>query len=100
MFNGTLDKWIFAYALLTAGLSQMVVIILFPKTPANITHRRIGTICSFVFGFIIAGIHGCVLQYPLVRILWRGLWAVAGSNFVYDHTKTLLGEIFKMKTPS
>jgi len=98
MFDGIVDQWIIAYAILTAGLSQMIVMVLFPKTPENMTRRRIGTICSFIIGFGIAGIHGVVLEYKLAQILWRGLWTVAGSNFVYDHTKTLLGEIFTKKS--
>jgi len=91
VFDGTIDKWIFIYAVVTAALTEMLI----RYTPDCISRRRFGAVFSIVFGFITAGIHGCVLQYPLVRILWRGLLTVALSNFAYDHAKTIMAEFFK-----
>ena len=96
MFEGTLDKWIFIYAVVTAAITEALI----QNTPEYINRRRFGAIFSIVIGFATAGIHGVVLQYALSRIVWRGLLTVALSNFAYDHLKTLLGEVFKMKTPS
>ena len=93
MFDGVIDKWIFLYAIVTAALTEMLI----QRTPECISRRRFGAIFSIAIGFIIAGIHGVVLEYNVARILWRGLLTVAFSNFAYDNAKTLLGEIFKNK---
>ena len=93
MFDGVLDKYIFIYAVATAAITEMLI----QYTPDYINRRRFGAIFSIAIGFLTAGIHGVYLQYPLVRIVWRGLLTVALSNFAYDNLKTLLGEMFKKK---
>ena len=92
-----IDYLIFIYAGATALLSEFVLKIVLPNTPAPITRRRIGGICSIVIGFIITGSHGIYLGYPLVRILYRSLLTIAFSNFAYDYAKTILGEVFTKK---
>ena len=96
MFDGTLDKWIFIYAVVTAAITEALI----QNTPEYINRRRFGAIFSIVIGFATAGIHGVVLEYSMANILCRGLLTVALSNCAYDNLKTILGEIFKMKTPS
>ena len=93
MFDGVLDKYIFIYAVVTAAITEMLI----QYTPDVISRRRFGAVFSIVIGFLTAGIHGTYLQYPLVRIVWRGLLTVALSNFAYDNLKTIIGEIFTKK---
>ena len=93
MFDSVFDQWILVYAVVTAAITEMLI----RYTPDCINRRRFGAIFSISVGFLVAGIHGCVLQYPFMRILWRGLLTVALSNFAYDHLKTLLGEFFTKK---
>ena len=91
MFDGALDKWVLIYAIVTAALTEMLI----QRTPECISRRRFGAIFPIAIGFLVAGIHGAVLEYNVARILWRGVLTVAFSNVAYDYLKTIMGEFFK-----
>ena len=93
MFDGILDQYIFLYAVVTVAITELLI----RKTPKSISRRRFGAVFSIALGFLVAGIHGVVLEYNTARILWRGLLTVAFSNFAYDQLKTIAGEIFKKR---
>jgi len=87
------DKWIFIYAVVVVSITELVI----RTTPEYISRRRFGAIFSVVLSFLVASVHGMVLEYRISEILWRTLLTLAFSNCGYDHLKTYIGEFIKGK---
>lgn len=87
------DKWIFIYAVVVVSITELLI----RTTPEYISRRRFGAILSVILSFLVAGVHGIILEYRISEIVWRMLLTLAFSNCGYDHLKTYISEFIKGK---